>query len=117
MPDEFLTPGRVKPLGRLLAITVAFGVVLVLMSLPQLFGDFERYGAIVLGIGVVFAALGGLALRAVRAHDDRARLLAIVTGVLLVVCSVPLVVIWVGLLTAITGVGLLVIAFAPERVS
>jgi hypothetical protein len=112
---DFFTPGRLKPLGRLLVVAIALGAVLALLSLPLILGDYERYGVIVAVVGVVLLGSGGLAVRAIRARDASARKLAIITGVLQIVLSLPLMPIWIGLLTVISGIGLLVVVFAPER--
>ena len=106
---------RAKGIGRLLYVVLGFAVVLLLLALPLIFGDYVEYGVIVLGVAVVLGVLGGLALRSVRGRTDPARRLCIVTGVATIVLSVPLIPIWIGLLTAVTGVGLLVVTLAPER--
>ena len=113
--DPTLSADRARSIGRLLYVVLAFAVVLVVIAIALLLGDYERYGVIVLVIAVVLGGLGGLSLRAVRAGAANARRLVIATGVVTVVLSVPLVPIWLGLLTVITGIGLLVVTLAPER--
>lgn len=115
MSTEFLTPGRVKPLGRLLVVAVVLGALLVLASLPLIFGSYLQYGVLVLVVGVVIGVSGGLAVSAVRARRDSARRLSILTGVLLTVLSVLLIPIWIGMLTVVAGIGILVVTFARER--
>lgn len=116
MTDEkFLTDDRAKGVRRLLYVVLGFAVVLVVLGLPLVFGSYLRYGVIVLAIAVVLAVLGGLALRATRSGADTAKRLCVVTGVATLVLSVPLIPIWIGLLTAVTGIGLLVVTVAPER--
>ena len=112
---DFLTADRTKVLRRLLFVILGFAVVLVLLALPLSFGDYEVYGAVVLAIGLVLGVAATLTLRAIRDRSPGARRLCIVTGVLTAALSVLLVPIWIGLLTVITGIGLLVITFAPER--
>lgn len=115
MAGETLSDDRARSIRRLLLVDLVFAVVLVLLAIPLVVGDYARYGAIVLGIAVVLGALGYLALRAVREQQPRARRLSIITGILLVVLSIPLMPIWIGLLTVVAGIGLLVTVFAPER--
>ena len=112
---EFLTDDRAKLLRRLLYVVLGFAAVLVLLGLPLVLGDYGRYGAIVLAIAGVLGALGWATLRAVQERLEGARRLCLVTGVATVVLSVPLMPVWIGLLTVITGVGLLVVTVAPER--
>jgi hypothetical protein len=119
MSAEFLTDDRVKGVRRLLLITLTWAAVVVLLALPLLFGAFEsenrRYGVVLLVVAAVLGAAGGLSLRAVTTRAESARRLCILTGILTVILSVPLVSVWIGLLTAITGIGLLVVVVAPER--
>ena len=115
MSEQILSEDRAKGLRRLLYVILAMTVVLLLLGLPLVFGSYVRYGIIVIGIAVVLGVLGGLALQAVRGRTEKARPLVIMTGVATLVLSVPLIPIWIGLLTAVTGIGLLVVMFAPER--
>jgi len=115
MAEELLSAARARGIGRLLLVTLGFAVLLAVLAIPLLMDSYVVYGSIVVGIAVVLATMGVLALRAVRGRLPVARRLSITTGVLLVVLSVPLMPIWVGLLTVITGIGLLVVVLAPER--
>ena len=110
-----LSDDRVRSMGRLLVVALAFAVVLVLASVPLLVGDYARYGSVVLGIAVVLGVLAGFSLRLTRRRNPAARRLTIITGVVMVVLSVPLMPIWIGLLTVVAGIGLLVVTVAPER--
>jgi hypothetical protein len=110
-----LTDDRVRSMGRLLVVALVFAVLLVLVAVALLAGGYGRYGAIVLGIAVVLGALGGVSLRQTRRRHPSARRLTIVTGVAMVVLSVPLMPIWIGLLTVVAGIGLLVVTVAPEK--
>lgn len=112
---EFLSPARSKVLRRLLYVTLGIAVLVALLALPGLIGDFQRYVVTLLVIAAILGTVGGLALRAVQARTDAARGLCILTGVLLLLLSLPLVGILVGLFTAVLGIGLLVVVFAPER--
>jgi CDP-diglyceride synthetase len=115
MSEEFLTDERVKSVRRLLYVTLGFAVVLLLLALPLVLGDYRRYGLIVALIGVVLGVAAGLALRAVANRADSAKRLSILTGALTILLSVPLIPVWIGLLTVITGIGTLVVVLAPER--
>ena len=113
--EEFLTDARAKGIRRLLYVVLGFAAVLVFLGLPLVFGSYLRYGVIVLAIAVVLSVVGGLALQATRTGAETAKRLTVITGVLTIVLSVPLIPIWIGLLTAVTGIGLLVVTVAPER--
>lgn len=113
--NEFLTEARAKGIRRILYVVLGFAAVLVFLGLPLVFGSYLRYGVVVLAIAVVLAVVGGLALQATRTGAATAKRLTILTGVLTVVLSVPLIPIWIGLLTAVTGIGLLVVTVAPEQ--
>jgi hypothetical protein len=115
MTEQFLSDDRATVLRRLLYVVLGFAVVLVVLGLPLVFGDYQFYGSLVLGIAIVVGVLGWLTLGAVRAGAPGARRLCIATGAVTIVLSVPLVPIWIGLLTVITGIGVLVITFAPEH--
>ena len=115
MAEELLSEDRATGIRRLLIVTLALVAVLVLLSVPLLLGDYVIYGGIVLVSAAVLGVAGYLALRAVQDRQPEARRLSIVTGVLLCVLSVPLMPIWVGLITVVAGIGLLVVVFAPER--
>jgi Na+/proline symporter len=115
MSDVEITPDRAKGIRRLLYVILGFTVVLVILGLPLVFGDYVRYGLIVLGVALVLGIVGGLALQAVRSGTPRAKRLCIITGITTIVLSVPLIPIWIGLLTAVSGIGLLVVVVAPER--
>ena len=115
MSTEFLTDDRATGIRRLLYVTLGFAVLLVLLALPLVLGDYQRYGLIVALIGVVLGASAGLALRAVLRRADSAKRLCVLTGALTILLSVPLIPIWIGLLTVVTGIGTLVVVLAPER--
>ncbi|WP_395659598.1 hypothetical protein [Nocardioides sp.] len=112
---EAISDERARGIGRLLAVTLAFAVVLAVIGAALALGEYRVYGLIVVGIAVVLGVLGGLTLRATRAREGTARRLSIATGVAMVVLSVPLMPIWIGLLTVVAGIGLLVVTVAPER--
>jgi len=115
---EFLTETRAKSLRRLLLVVLVFGALSVVASVPLIAGDYVRYGVIVLCLGVCLAASAWLARRAVLAGSPSARRLSLLTGVLTLLFSVPLIgLFYLGLLTAITGVGLLFVTLSQERVA
>jgi hypothetical protein len=115
MTEELLSPARARGISRLLYVSLVFAAVLLLLAIPLVLGDYLRYGLIVAVIGLVLAGSGGLALRAVRRGAENARWMCITTGILQVVLSIPLVPIFVGLLTVVGGIGLLVVVLAPEH--
>ena len=115
MVEEFLSPGRVKTLTRLLWVAIGFAVVIALLALPGIIGEFEKYVVTLLVIAALIGGASGMALSAVRGRSDSAKRLCITAGVVLLVTSLPLVAILIGMLTAVLGVGLLVVTVAPER--
>jgi hypothetical protein len=106
---------RARGIRRLLLVGLGFAAVVAVSGVLLLANGYVRYGVVVLGVAAAFGASNGLALRALRDRLPTARRACILAGILLLVLSVPLVPIWVGLLTAITGVGLLVVVLAPEH--
>lgn len=115
MTAEFFTASRTKGLRRLLGVILGITVLLVVLSVPLLFGDYVRYGVIVLGIALVLGVSSWFSRAAVADEAPYAKRLTILTAILTIVASLPLMGIWVGLLTVVAGVGLLVIVVAPER--
>jgi hypothetical protein len=113
--EEPISADRARGMTRMLYLTLGVGVALVLLGLGLVAKSNPVYGAIVVGIAVVVGACGVLALRMLQTGAPPARRWSIATGVLLVVLSVPLIPIWVGLLTAVFGIGLLVVVVAPEK--
>jgi hypothetical protein len=106
---------RAKGIRRLVLVGLGLAGVVAVSGVLLVANDYGRYGLVVL---VVAAALGGsgyVALRALRDLPPTARRSCILAGVLFLVLSLPLVPIWIGLLTAITGVGMLVVVLAPEH--
>jgi len=115
MTAEFFTETRTKGLRRLLGVILAITVLLVVVSVPLLFGDYRRYGVIVLGIALVLGVSSWFSRVAVAEEAPYARRLTILTAILTIVFSLPLMGIWIGLITVVAGVGLLVVVVAPER--
>jgi cytochrome bd-type quinol oxidase subunit 2 len=115
MAEQTLSDDRARGIRRLLMVTAGIAIALALLSLTLLLGGYAVYGGIVLGIAVVLVVASLLALRAVRDRRPDARRLSIVTAILLCVFSLPLMGVWVGLVTVLIGFGLLVVIYAPER--
>ena len=114
---EYFTETRTKGLRRVLGVIIGFAVLLVVISVPLIAGGFVAYGVVVLGIAVVLAVSAWFSRAAVAAGAPYARRLTMLTAVLTVLFSLPLMGIWIGLLTVVAGIGLLVVALAPERVA
>jgi hypothetical protein len=112
---ELVSDERAKGIRRLLLVGVGFAVLEALIGVLLLVNGYGRYGLVVLVVAGAIGGTTGVALRALRDRAPTARRLSILAGVLLLVLSVPLVPIWVGLLTALTGVGVLVVTLAPEH--
>jgi hypothetical protein len=115
MGEELLSEDRATGVRRLLLVELVLAIILVVLSVPLLLGDYHLYGGIVLGVAVVLGVLGSMALRAVQDRSPRARRLSILTGAALCALSLPLMPIWIGLITVVAGIGLLVVVLAPER--
>lgn len=115
MADEFLTADRAKTLTRLLYVELTFAVLVSLLVVVELVGEVEKYVVTLIVIALLLGGVGAAALRAVRQRSESARRLCIATGIVLLLTSVPLVAILVGLLTAVLGVGILMVAFAPAQ--
>ena len=109
------TEARAKAVGRLLIAVLVLAGVLVVLGVPLVLGDYRVYGSVVLAIAVVLAVLGWLSLRAARERRPVAHRLSIMTGVATIVLSIPLIPIWIGMITVIAGIGVLVMVVAPER--
>jgi phosphatidylserine synthase len=115
MSEEFLSPGRVPALRNLLFAVLGLAALLVMVALVLFAGDDRAGGVVTLVIAAAYGALTWLSWRAVRTRSESARRTIVLTAVVVIVLSVLLVKILVGLLTVIAGVGLLMVAFAPER--
>lgn len=115
MSEEFLSPGRVPALRNLLFVVLGLAALLVVVALVLFAGGDEAGGIVTLVVAAVYAAMAWLSWRAIRTRSESARRTIVLTAVLVIVLSVLLVKILIGLLTVIAGVGLLMIAFAPER--
>ena len=113
--QEFLSDSRATALTRLLYVALGFAVVVALLALPGIIGDFGRYVVALLVTAALLGGVSGAALRAVRNRSSSAKRLCIATGVVLLVASLPLVAVLIGLLTAVLGVGVLVVTVAPEK--
>ena len=115
MSEEFLSPGRVPVLEKVLYAVLGLAAVLAVVALVLIAGDDGAGGLVALAIAAVYGAMAWLSLRAVRSRSESARRTVVLTAVVVIVLSVLLVKILVGLLTVIVGVGLLMVTFAPER--
>ena len=115
MATEVMTDDRARSIRRVLMVELGLVVVMAIVSVVVLLNGYAIYGGIVLGCAVVLGAMGVLALRAVQERRPGARKLCFRTGLVLCVLSIPLMPVWIGLITIVTGIGLLVVVFAPER--
>ena len=108
-----ITEDRVTGIKRLLWVALACAVVL-LVAAGLISGRNGQYAVTLAVVAVLVAAAAGFTLRALPARDARARRGAITTGILMVLLAVPAVQIWVGIVMAIAGVGLLFVVFSKE---
>lgn len=115
MVTEFLTEGRVKPLRRLLMVGLGLSAVVALLAIPLLVGDLVRYGVVVLVVAAALATAAWVTLRAVRDGAETARRLCVLTGALYVLLSLPLMPIWLGLLTVVLGIAVLFVTLARDQ--
>jgi hypothetical protein len=112
---SLISEERGKGIRRLLLVCLGLAVLIVVFAVLLLANGYGRYGSVVLVVAAAMGGTAGLALRALRDQLPAARRICLLAGVLMLVLSVPLVPIWIGLLTAITGVGVLVVTLAPEH--
>lgn len=117
MDEEFLSPGRVPMLRRLLFVVLGLAGLLVVVAVILVGGGDDVGAMVTLGIAATYGWLSWLSLQAIRNKSTSARRIILLTAVVVIVLSVLLVQIMVGLLTVIAGVGLLMVVFAPERES
>jgi hypothetical protein len=115
MAEAAISEEKAKGIRRLLLVTIGFAAVLVLCAALLVGNDYRGYAVVVLLIAVALGGSAWVSMRALREQSPSARRACILTGVLLLLLSVPLVPIGIGLLTAVTGIGVLVVVFAPEH--
>lgn len=113
--ENTLSETRARGLRRLLLVVLALSCILMLLAVGTVAVGYLRSGLVVAVIGVALLASSGLTLRALPQRGRRARNGCILTGVLLVLCALPLVSVGVGLAMAVAGVGLLFVALGPDR--
>ena len=109
-----ITEDRVTGIKLLLRLAIGLAVVLLLFAFRAATEGSEQYAVTLTVVGVLVLAAAWFSLRALPARDVRARRGAIVTGVLMVLLALPAVQIWVGIVMAIAGVGLLFVIFSRE---
>jgi hypothetical protein len=115
MVGETLSEARTRGIRRLLWVTVALGVVLLAASALVLDAGRDRYAVTVLVDGLVVLAAATVTLRLLGSRARAARGVAILTGVLLLLLAIPVAQIWIGIVMAITAVGLLFVIFSAEQ--
>lgn len=110
-----MSESRARALKRLMLGTVGIAVVLVVIAgLLFLDEDYRGYATVVLGIALILASSAGFTLRALAERGDAARRGSLLTGALLLLLSLPLIGVFVGLITAVTGIGVLFVTLAKE---
>ena len=116
MSETVLSETRATGLrGLLIATCVVVGVLVVIGALLASNG-YGRYSLVVLGSAVLLGSSAGFTLWALPRRGNAARRGCIVTAVLLILVSLPLVSVVIGIVTVVGGIGLLVVLFAPEQV-
>lgn len=116
MPEEtLLSESRARGLHRLLLVVLGLMALTLLIGVVLLAGGYPQFGAVVVVVAVVVGACAGLSLRNLPDRGRPARTWCIATAIVLILGSVPLVTVWIGLLTVVAGVGLLFAVLAPER--
>lgn len=110
-----MSESRARALRRLMLLTVGIAVVLAVVAvLLFLDEDYRAYAAVVLGVALAHGASAGFTLRALPARGEAARRGSIVTGALLLLLSLPLIGIFLGLITAVAGIGVLFVTLSRE---
>jgi len=111
---ELISPARAKGIKRMLWATLACAVLLVLFAVLAAVTGNTPYAITLAVVGALLLASAGFTLRVLPERGLRARRGAIATGVLMLLLALPAVQIWVGLIMAIGGVGMLFIVFSKE---
>ena len=112
--ETVLSEARAKGIKRMLWATLACAVLIALFAILAAVTGNTPYAITLTVVGAFLFASAGFTLRVLPERGIRARRSAIVTGVLLLLLALPAVQIWVGLLMAIGGVGMLFIIFSKE---
>jgi hypothetical protein len=115
MTSEVMSADRARGIRRMLLVSFGLAGILVILAIPLVLGDYQIYGLIVLGVGLVIGASSFVANKLLGEGRPEARKWAYRTGALLCILSIPLMPIWIGLITVIAGIGLLVVVFAPDK--
>lgn len=119
MPDPSSAPvlseARARGLRRLLWVALGLGVLLAAASGIAAGAGNGRYAVTLAVAAALVLAAAGLTLRALPARGRGARTGSIVTAVLLVVLAVPAVRIWLGLIMAVAGIGMLFVTLSAEQ--
>lgn len=112
---DFHTPGRVKALRRVLLVDVVLAALMVPLSVLFFVDGPAKGGVMLLVIALVIGASAWFARRAVIGGADTARRLTVMTALLTIIFSLPLIYLLIGFLTVVVGVGLLFLAYSAER--
>ncbi|GAB3197194.1 hypothetical protein GCM10027062_08370 [Nocardioides hungaricus] len=112
--ERAITEDRVAGIRSLLWAAIACAALLLLVAAWAATNDSGRYAVTLTVAAVVLVAVAGYSLHALRARDARARRGAIATGVLMIVLGVPAVQVWIGVVMAIAGLGLLFVILNRE---
>lgn len=115
MTDEFLTASRTKSLRRLLLAIVVLAALLLPLAVLLILDSNVQGGIVLAGIAAVVGVSAWLARTAVVTGAPNARRLCILTAVVTMVFSLPLVQLLVGLLMVVAAIALFFVVFAGDR--
>lgn len=111
---ELISADRAKGIKRLLWVALGCGLVTAVFAVFAATGGNKKYAVTLAVIAAVLVACSGYTLRLLPERDLRARRGALATGVLMLLLALPAVQIWVGLIMAIGGVGLIFVVLSKE---
>jgi peptidoglycan/LPS O-acetylase OafA/YrhL len=109
------SPDRVRRLRLVLAIVVGIGVLVAVLAVFVLAsGDDLGPGVFTLAVAALLLGASGAALRQLGEAGRGAKVAAVTTAALCVLCGVGLAGSWLALLLPVLGLGLLFLALIPD---
>jgi membrane associated rhomboid family serine protease len=111
---ELISPERAKGIKRLLWVALACGIMAAVFSVLAAGGGNTPYAITLAVVAALLIASSGFTLRVLPERDVRARRGALTTGVLMLLLALPAVQIWIGLIMAVGGVGMIFVVLSKE---
>src|SRR6478735_4606060 len=111
---ELISEDRAKGIKRVLWVALACGLIAAVFAVLAAVGDNTPYAITLAVVAAVLLGSSGYTLRVLAERDQRARRGALFTGVMMMLLALPAVQIWIGLIMAIGGVGLIFVVLTKE---